>query len=112
TSALHVTGVLPAGEDAAGRPLLDVEIPAGTGGTTSARVAVVDWSLVRDSGGHADRRPVIETPLALGDVVRRVRVSLTDRGDMLFPMLVGRTALGPEARIHPGRRFLLGKRRP
>jgi hypothetical protein len=25
---------------------------------------------------------------------------------MKFPMLVGRTALGPEVRIHPSRRFL------
>jgi len=27
---------------------------------------------------------------------------------MLFPMLVGRTALGPEVRISPTKRFLLG----
>ena len=54
---------------------------------------------------------MIETLLRLGPVERRVRVSLTDRGDMLFPMLVGRTALAPEFRVCPHRRFLLDARR-
>src|SRR5439155_7352461 len=97
TCALHVLSMRAAGSDAAGRVLLDVEIPAGKkGATRSARVAVVEHKAIRDSRGRAERRPVIETTLQLGTVLRRVRVSLTDRGDMLFPMLVGRTALGPE----------------
>jgi hypothetical protein len=70
-------------------------------------VPVREHTLVRDSGGHAERRPVIETVLRLGTSERRVRVTLTSRGDMLFPMLVGRTALGPDVQVNPGRRFLL-----
>ena len=97
----------PAGESESGQPLLDIEVPTlGRGRTRSARVEVVESTLVRDSGGHADRRPVIETTLEVGGVERRARISLTDRGDMTFPMLVGRTALGPEVRIHPSRRFM------
>jgi hypothetical protein len=111
TSALHVSSLVPAGTSAAGRPLYQIGISAGRRRSPSvtARVEVVEHTLVRDSGGHAERRPVIETSLVLGDrPARRVRVSLTDRGDMRFPMLVGRTALPPSARIHPGRRWLLG----
>ena len=40
-------------------------------------------------------------------VDRSGNVWVTDRGDMLFQMLVGRTALPPEFRIHPNKRFLL-----
>jgi hypothetical protein len=107
TSALHVTQMRDAGESALGRPLLDIDVPAGRGKTRTARVEVVEQALVRDSGGHAERRPVIETLLGLGGKERKVRVTLTFRGDMLFPMLVGRTALTPEIRVHPTRRFLL-----
>jgi hypothetical protein len=102
TSALHVTAMKRLGPS-----LLEVELPAGRGKTARVRVEVREWTLVRDSGGHAERRPVVETLLKLGAVERRVRVSLTNRGDMRFPMLVGRTALGPEARVLPARRFLL-----
>jgi hypothetical protein len=102
TSALHVTAMKRLGPS-----LLEVEIPAGRGKTRRVRVEAREWTLVRDSGGHAERRPVIETLLRIGPLERRARVSLTNRGDMLFPMLVGRTALGPEVRVQPARRFLL-----
>jgi len=112
TCALHVTRMEPAGSSENGRALYDVEIPSGKKSRTRAvRVEVAEWTLVRDSGGHAVRRPVIETRLKLGPIERSVRVSLTDRGDMLFPMLVGRTALGAEFRVAPHRRFVLDKPR-
>jgi hypothetical protein len=104
TSALHVTGMKRLGPS-----LLEVGIPTGHNRkVTRVRVEVLEWTLVRDSGGHAERRPVVETLLKLGSLERRVRVSLTDRGDMRFPMLVGRTALTAEVRVRPTRRFLLG----
>jgi hypothetical protein len=108
TSALHVVSMRPYGHTPDGRPILDVEIPSGARGRTrSVRVEIREFTQVRDSGGHAERRPVVETLLVIGGHSRRVRVSLTDRGDMLFPMLVGRTALPAEFRIHPNKRFLL-----
>ena len=117
TSALHVTAMRPVGDSAAGRALLDIEVPTGVhhrlgkNRTRAVRVEVVEWTMVRASGGHAVRRPVIETRLVLGGSERQVRVSLTDRGDMLFPMLVGRTALGTEFHVAPHRRFVLDKKR-
>jgi hypothetical protein len=102
TSALHVTAMKRLSGS-----LLEVEVPAGRGRMKRVRVEVREWTMVRDSGGHAERRPVVETLLKLGVMERRARVSLTNRGDMLFPMLVGRTALGPEVRVQPSRRFLL-----
>ena len=102
TSALHVLSMEPLDDRR-----LSIEIQAGRG-RRRTEVEVIEWTTVRDSGGHAERRPVVETLLKLGALERRVRVSLTNRGDMLFPMLVGRTALGAGVRVHPGKRWLLG----
>jgi hypothetical protein len=100
TCALHVHSLRDAG---GGR----WEIEIGASKLRKITVEVREFSTVRDSRGRVERRPVIETPLRLGTIERKVRISLTHRGDMLFPMLIGRTALGPEFRIHPSRRFLL-----
>ncbi len=66
--------------------------------------------MVRDTSGRIEERPVIETGLKLGPLQRRITVTLTNRGDMLYPMLVGRTALGPGIVVDPSRRYLLGPR--
>jgi len=99
-------------EDESGRTMLELHLPSGRttgrGRGSVARVVVEETLVVRDSGGHAERRPVIETTLVIGGVKRRIRVTLTDRGDMLFPMLVGRTALGETFLIDPAARHLLG----
>jgi hypothetical protein len=107
--ALHVTSLREVAFDDDGNILMDVTIPDEAGRERSTRVSVVEYAHVKDSGGHTERRPVIETLLALGNHAWRVRVTLTDRGDMRFPMLVGRTALGADARVHPSRRYLLGR---
>ena len=60
-------------------------------------------------GAGSNRRPVIETALKLGTLHRRITVTLTNRGDMLYPMLVGRTALGAAVAVDPSRRYLLGR---
>ena len=66
---------------------------------------------MRDTSGRLERRPVIETTLELWPVKRNIRLSLTDRGDMRYPMLIGRTALGPGVLIDPTARYLLRTRR-
>jgi hypothetical protein len=113
SSALHVGSLREVGFDDDGHVLLDVAIPDGLGdGREKARltrVAVVEYTHVTDSGGHTERRPVIETLLQIGERRERVRVTLTDRGERRFPMLIGRTGLGGNVRVHPQRRYLLGK---
>lgn len=71
---------------------------------------VVDERDVRDSGGHSERRFVIETLLALGDETWRAEVTLTSRDDMLFRMLLGRTAIRGRFVVDPARSYLTRKR--
>ena len=116
TSALHVMWMRTI--DTAGgpnrRPILEITVPGGRRGERPhvVRATVRGFAMVRDTSGRTERRPVIETALELGPFERRITLTLTDRGDMLFPMLVGRTALGPGVVVDPSRRYLLGRTRP
>jgi predicted deacylase len=113
TSALHVARMRTV--DTAGgpqrRPILEITVPGGGRGKKPQRVraAVREYVVVRDTSGRMERRPVIETALQLGPIRRRISVTLTNRGDMLFPMLIGRTALGTGVVVDPVRRYLLAK---
>lgn len=107
TSALSVAELRRVG----GGGRAEVEFRVATGPRrlgALVRAAVREHVTVRDSSGRASRRPVIETRLRLGGRERRVRLTLTARGDMLFPMLVGRTALSPDVVVDPGARYRLG----
>ena len=53
---------------------------------------------------------VLETPVVIGDDTRLVEVTLTDRDNMGFRMLLGRTALLGDFLIDPGRSYLAGRR--
>jgi hypothetical protein len=70
----------------------------------------VDERLVRNSGGGVERRFVIRTMLRLGEDVWPIELALTNRDQMGFRMLLGRTALQGRALIEPGRSYLLGAR--
>lgn len=73
---------------------------------------VVDRRVVRDSGGHAEERFVIRTPVSLGDATWSIEVTLTARDNMLFRMLLGRTALVGRYLVDPKASYLIGKRPP
>ena len=71
--------------------------------------AVVDKRVVTDSGGHKEERLVIETTLRIGDHAWSIEATLTARDDMLFRMLIGRTAMTGRAVVNPSRSYVVGK---
>lgn len=71
---------------------------------------ILDEREVRDSGGHVTRRYVIETRLGLGPATWPIEATLTPRDDMLFRMLLGRTAIKGRCLVNPARSYLVGKR--
>ena len=71
---------------------------------------VLDRRMVRDSGGHAEERYVIMTPIILDDRQWPIELTLTRRDSMLFRMLLGRSALKEGGFIvDPGASYLMGK---
>jgi hypothetical protein len=72
---------------------------------------VIDERVVRDSGGHKELRPVIETTIQLARQSWPIELTLTSRDDMLFRMLLGRTALRGRAVVDPSRSYLARKRK-
>ena len=72
---------------------------------------VLDKRVVKDSGGHAEERYVIETKLLIGKLLFPIELTLTNREDMLFRMLLGRTALGScNMIVDPASSYLTGKK--
>ena len=72
----------------------------------------VDLRGITSSNGETQNRYVIKTPLRIGNVEFRAELSLADRSDMKFPMLVGRTALRRRFVVDSGRSWLQSASRP
>lgn len=53
----------------------------------------VDIRGITSSNGETQRRYVIKTPLKIGKTRFRAEISLADRSEMRFPMLIGRSSL-------------------
>lgn len=80
--------------------------------TVESVAEVVDMRKVRNSGGQAEIRPVIRTSILLMDRSWQAEVTLTNRDDMGFRMLLGRQAVRQNFLVDPGRSSLARKRAP
>lgn len=102
TSSLHVESIDIADEDGITVARFGVRVRR-RGGTVRECVApVVDRRQVTDSGGHRSQRWFVRTRLALAGSEYDIDINLTDRGGMLFPLLLGRSALDGRFRVDPG----------
>jgi hypothetical protein len=72
---------------------------------------IVDRRVVTDSGGHRELRHVIRTAVEVGEARWTIEMTLTNRDDMLFRMLLGRSAMRERALVDPSRSYLTGRRR-
>jgi hypothetical protein len=70
---------------------------------------IKDRRLVSDSGGHKQRRYVIESQLLLGQTLISAEITLTNRDNMQFRMLIGRTAMNGRFIIDPSASYVQGK---
>ncbi|NQV58924.1 MAG: ATP-dependent zinc protease [Alphaproteobacteria bacterium] len=70
---------------------------------------LVDERIVRSSNGGQEARYVILTPMRLGKKIWPIELTLTDRDQMGFRVLVGRAAIRRRCMVDPGASYLLGR---
>jgi hypothetical protein len=72
---------------------------------------VIDHRTITDSGGKREERPVIRTVLKIGKSRYPIELTLTDRDQMGFRMLLGRQALRRRYLVDPSRSFVIRRKR-
>jgi hypothetical protein len=70
---------------------------------------IVDRRVVRSSTGHEEERLVVVTTIEVVGIALAAELTLTNRDDMGFRMLVGREAMRGEILVDPGRSYLGGR---
>ena len=76
--------------------------------TVPVTATLVDVRDVRSSNGEVERRPIVATRAVIGGVVAPIELSLANRDEMGFRMLLGREALRRRFLVDAGRSFLGG----
>lgn len=61
-------------------------------GSRRLQLPIVEWRHIQTSMG-IEKRPVVELSICLGSKLFRTPVTLKDRSEMIYPFLVGRSAL-------------------
>jgi hypothetical protein len=112
TSAIHAFELEPFTENGMARIRFRIHpVQKDQTTVTTCTADVLDKRVVTDSGGHREERFVISTTLAIGAYLWPMEATLTARDNMLFRMLVGRTAMKGRAQVNPARSYLVGKKR-
>jgi hypothetical protein len=97
-----------------GRPHVSFDIhplQRDVGTSIPARAEVVAIRSVRSSSGQVELRPVIATHVAVGEHAWPIELTLTNRDEMGFRMLLGRQAIRSRFLVDGGRSYLQSRRR-
>ena len=70
---------------------------------------LIEQRVITNSGGSEEMRFIVAADIALGDHRWTIDLSLTQRDDMGFRMLLGRTAVRKRFLVDPGRSYLQGE---
>ena len=112
TSALHAHKVTPFTKDGAAyvrfyvHPIQRRKVP-----DVKCVALVIDHRTITDSGGKREERPVIRTVLKIGKSRYPIELTLTNRDQMGFRMLLGRQALRRRYLVDPSRSFVIRRKK-
>ena len=110
TSSLHAFSLEPYKEGDKDKIKFDIHpVQRDTSQVVTCFADIVDKRWVTDSGGRSEERYVIETPVIIGGQTWNIEITLTERDNMLFRMLLGRRAIRKRFLINPARSFLTKK---
>lgn len=109
SSTLHAFGLRYAERD--GVPWVQFQIhpiQRSRRWSIDAAAPIADERAVRSSNGGTEHRPVIVAVIELAGVRVPIELTLTNRDDMGFRMLLGREAVRRRFLVDPGRSYLAG----
>ena len=66
---------------------------------------LLGYKRIKSSDGLIEKRPYIKTTMILDGISKKIEITLTDRTNMEFHMLVGRKALGKRWLVDPSKSF-------
>ncbi|WP_317928742.1 ATP-dependent zinc protease [Halioxenophilus sp. WMMB6] len=66
-----------------------------------------DIRTIKSSNGVSEERYVIKTPIQLGQHSWPIEITLTNRSDMNYLMLLGREGMGDKVLVDPSETFIL-----
>ena len=74
---------------------------------TRCESALHDIRSIKSSNGVSEERYTINTQICFGDQFWMIEITLTDRSDMNYLMLLGRQGMGNRVLVDPSKAFLL-----
>lgn len=110
TSALHATAITEFERDGVAWVRFTVHPwQESDADATDVELPVHDRRVVRSSSGHAQERPVVLADVQLAGRTVRAELTLTDRDEMVFRMLIGRELLRGGFVVDSAASFVGGK---
>lgn len=77
---------------------------------TGCESALHDVRSIKSSNGVSEERYVIKTLIGFGEQSWPIEITLTNRADMSYLMLLGRQGMGDRVLVDPSKTFLLAKK--
>ncbi len=112
TSALHAFGIESYYRDGELRVRFTIHPnQRDDAGEVACDETVADVRTVTNPGGRRQKRFIISTMLAVGGEAWPIDLSLTERNEMGYRLLIGRTAMRHKLLLDPDHSFLLGKKK-
>lgn len=112
TSALHAFSLKPFTENGKDKIAFEIHpLQHNKNEIITCIADVIDKRAVTDSGGHTEERYVIVTPLTIAGQNWPIEITLTERENMLFRMLLGRSALRKHFIVNPARSFVTTRKK-
>ncbi|MFP4155538.1 MAG: ATP-dependent zinc protease [Halothiobacillaceae bacterium] len=108
TTALHAESVVRFTRD--GRPWVRFLVPPyHESDHQSVEAPLIERRAIRNTSGVPQERDIVHTTLVMGHRHWGIEISLADRSQMGFDLIIGRTAIrSHRLLVDPGRSFLMG----
>ena len=108
TSSLHVDNLKKYAKDGVTSVQFDIHPDVhNVSRIVTCHAKVTDIRKIKSSNGESEQRYVIKTPIKLGTHIWDIEITLTDRADMSYLMLLGREGLGGLFLVDPSVVFLV-----